>query len=702
MLMPRNLPLVNFFAFFFMALFPLVPQSLATEPLENAQERDWKQVYSTLRIGDPLSAESAWREGGPLTPWLLLKLASLHLDQKRNHDVIRLLETEKDWEKWRFWRNVLLAKAYAGLNLALKVETVLKDFPAEPDPSVNQTQSFYRMLYRDALLLKAEAAEKLGHDSKRLRGRIWGLFPDLEPPLTPTLSPKGRGEYSTEDHVTRLHVLHEKKKFDGVGDWITAEEIANSTLETPKKCLALAELGNSLRQNKKGPEALEAFSRVAALSCEGEPLVRALYWKPRLEEGMGRMDAAIASHRLFIEKFPNHQYTDDAHDSLRKIFLKTGKKVEASRAEERLLDMKGGDQRAKFLWGEAYTAYREKDFKRALTLLNRMVEGTAGENDFVPQALYWKGRCLEKITPAGEAASAEARQLYARLVAEFPFSFYAVLAAQKIGEKVDPRFPSMPSGSASSAVENGDGELVASVELLASLGHLREGANLLDYMTQLNPQEATPNRLRIARLWHLSGAHHESFRVASDALDAGLGGPVSWRDDPMMIFLYPVSFRTAIASTTEKTGLTQALLQAITREESHFRTDVVSSAGAVGLMQLMPATAQAVSRKNSIAGFNLPSLTDPETNILLGGLFLRQMIDRFDGNIPLAVMAYNAGPGNVQKWIKATGSKDFDEFVEEIPFSETRGYVKRVLRSAQIYSAILGETPRRPPKPPRK
>jgi soluble lytic murein transglycosylase len=125
------------------------------------------------------------------------------------------------------------------------------------------------------------------------------------------------------------------------------------------------------------------------------------------------------------------------------------------------------------------------------------------------------------------------------------------------------------------------------------------------------------------------------------------------------------------------------------REESGFRTDVVSIAGARGLLQLMPETAERLLRSSSgsSAGFTADDLFDPRTNIRLGAQYFSDLVRRFSGRISAAIGSYNAGPHVVVRWAPES-SRDDDEWVEEIPYEETRAYVKRVLRSAQAYRVL--------------
>ena len=123
----------------------------------------------------------------------------------------------------------------------------------------------------------------------------------------------------------------------------------------------------------------------------------------------------------------------------------------------------------------------------------------------------------------------------------------------------------------------------------------------------------------------------------------------------------------------------------IARSESLFMRDVRSSAGAIGLMQLMPATGRDVARDISLPYLGIATLTDPEANIQLGTSYLGKMAERFDGNPVLATAAYNAGPHRVDRWLPDSGSEDARIWIENIPFNETRKYVKRVLSAQAIF-----------------
>jgi soluble lytic murein transglycosylase len=153
---------------------------------------------------------------------------------------------------------------------------------------------------------------------------------------------------------------------------------------------------------------------------------------------------------------------------------------------------------------------------------------------------------------------------------------------------------------------------------------------------------------------------------------------------------YPTAFRAEIERFAPPAGVEPDLLQALMREESALDPRVVSAAGAVGLTQLMVPTAQEVARQLKLKRPTAQDLTDAPLNIRLGATYLGTLLRRFDGSAPLAVASYNVGGGAVRRWLRDRGTLPLDEFVEEIPVQETRGYVKRVLRSYAAYRLLYG------------
>lgn len=152
---------------------------------------------------------------------------------------------------------------------------------------------------------------------------------------------------------------------------------------------------------------------------------------------------------------------------------------------------------------------------------------------------------------------------------------------------------------------------------------------------------------------------------------------------------FPLAYRDAVQKAANETRLPAQLIYAVARQESAMWEEARSSAGAVGLMQLMPATARQTAKKK---GIKTEQLTNAEHNLRLGSHYLEELLERFSGNRILATAAYNAGPHRVKRWISPEGNAlPFDVWIETIPFSETRGYVQNVLTFSVIYSYRMGE-----------
>ena len=148
---------------------------------------------------------------------------------------------------------------------------------------------------------------------------------------------------------------------------------------------------------------------------------------------------------------------------------------------------------------------------------------------------------------------------------------------------------------------------------------------------------------------------------------------------------YPLPWQQQFESYSSAASISPTWAYGIARSESLFMRDVRSSAGAIGLMQLMPATGREVAKSISLPYSGIATLTDPEANIRLGTSYLGEMAERFGGNPVLATAAYNAGPHRVDRWLPESGSQDARIWIENIPFNETRKYVKRVLSAQAIF-----------------
>ena len=336
-------------------------------------------------------------------------------------------------------------------------------------------------------------------------------------------------------------------------------------------------------------------------------------------------------------------------------------------------DVDDVDAEAEFLAG--YIALRHRKdaafaFDHFAHMLARVTSAHAKS-----RAAFWGGRA------AAAAGKPELAAKWYAAGAEHMATFYGQLAAHQLGHDAPPPPVPEPSPDAAALARFNAAELVRAAQLFFAAGD-RDRARI--FLMAMADQAKTP--LDFAMLASLAESHgrvDQAIMVARRAINAGM---------PLMVHGYPVTALPA-GGVAER-----PLLLAIVRQESAFAPDAMSRAGARGLMQLMPGTAAGVARKLDLP-YSLDRLaTDGLYNVTLGRAYLERQIDDFGGSYALAIAAYNAGPARVRQWLREFGDprgRDITmvDWIEMIPFSETRSYVQRVMENLQIYRGQSGANP---------
>lgn len=285
-----------------------------------------------------------------------------------------------------------------------------------------------------------------------------------------------------------------------------------------------------------------------------------------------------------------------------------------------------------------------------------------------PQALYWKARTLEK-----ERKEQEALSTYESLARAFPRSYYCYLARKKAGSAQSPSISVELSAVKNDFVKENPGKDRA--EFLVELGIFEDA--ILEIKEMEKKAKTQEDLLYVSELYSKIDDFYSSIMIA-DKLNISQAVKLS----------YPVYLDGLVKEFSSEYGVDEFLVYSIIREESRFQKNAVSVSGAIGLMQLIPSTGKHTAEKVGINGYRADMLYIPNINIQLGTAYFKEVLEGFDGNVVFALASYNGGPNNVARWIAKLGNLDPDEFVEEIPYAETRNYVKKVLRSYGAYKAI--------------
>jgi soluble lytic murein transglycosylase-like protein len=197
----------------------------------------------------------------------------------------------------------------------------------------------------------------------------------------------------------------------------------------------------------------------------------------------------------------------------------------------------------------------------------------------------------------------------------------------------------------------------------------------------------------LSKVFYELGDYYHSIIIVLRKYEHYLEGPTPGVSDDLWQLAYPKGYWESIIAYSKKYKQDPYFIAAIIKEESQFRTDALSSAGARGLMQVMPATGEQAAKLNRISGFDREKLFDSDMAINIGTWYVSQLMKRFKKDPLLVAAAYNAGPEAVQGWIKKNGYRgERDQFVEQIPYTETRGYVKKVMRNYAEYKRIYTKT----------
>jgi soluble lytic murein transglycosylase len=311
----------------------------------------------------------------------------------------------------------------------------------------------------------------------------------------------------------------------------------------------------------------------------------------------------------------------------------------------------------------ARAALRAQQWNELIESVDAMSEAGRAE----PEWRYWKARALK-----AQARNAEANALLAPLSTEH--DFYGLLAAEELGEAI---------GVPGERYRPTEGDIQA----VAALAPIRRALAL--YRLNLRFEA---NR---EWLWAIGNFDDRQLIAAAEYArrnelwDRAINTAERTRSLHDFSLRYLAPYREQFRTYAAENGLDEAWLFGLVRQESRFVADARSSAGAMGLMQLMPATAKWVAAKLGLKGYRQAIVTDLDVNISLGTYYLRHVLDTLDNQPVLASAGYNAGPGRARAW-RSDAAMEGAIYSETIPFNETRDYVKKVMTNAAYYARMFG------------
>jgi soluble lytic murein transglycosylase len=458
---------------------------------------------------------------------------------------------------------------------------------------------------------------------------------------------------------------------------ILYKKLINNVTERELRLGYLAKLASLYVGTRQRQEAVPLLNLIAREFPDSSEAPKALYQIGQILWNRHENREALEYFKVLLEQYPTSPYIDRADYATGDIYESFGKKNEAIDFYNRVITQFPNSQvREDTMWRLAWIYYRAAEWQAAFGAFAALAS-QAKDGGFGTAALYWQARSAAK-TGDYEAA----KQLYLQIVKGGDESYYQSLAMrglQRLGVMVEET-----KISAAPAPAEPDPPLTPQISF--HLGRARELAAI------------SLNRMAVVELDEVARANSQSrirpilmreyFRNQAYGRSLALANQLPGSNGERNFYRFPLAFWKMVQQHADERGIDPYLILALIRQESLFDTRARSPAAALGLMQILPSTAKRIAKQIGMSSPSPETLLDPEVNLALGTQYLKDLLQRYSNNWFKAIAAYNAGESAVDRWEKEIVTDDIEEFVERIPYIETRGYVKLVMRNHRIYKKL--------------
>lgn len=493
--------------------------------------------------------------------------------------------------------------------------------------------------------------------------------------------PKG----SFEQYHARAQALLKSKHYSQA-----ASELSALVEQAPPALLQPVELefATALYHERKRDDAERLFETVSRSAADAESRAQALYFLAEIardKEDRDRNAELIAQLRVVA---PQSSWLQQALLSTGNMYLLKRDYEKAGLSYSEIYDRERNGRFSPYAhWKAAWITYRMGKKDDAKRLFEEQLAFYPASNE-APAALYWRGRLAE-----GDGDQPLARAYYQKLSENYRYYYYANLGRDrltKLGltnvgdppllEKLPPPAPLPRTWDAPE-----DNLRVKKAQLLAN-------AALYDFAEKELQAAATgsPSWLAAAeaQLYADSGSYNRTIETLKRAVPGYFSADLNQLPHPIWQGLFPRPYWEELKKNALLNQLDPYLLASLIRQESEFNPSAVSSANAMGLMQLLPHVGKGMAKQEKIQHFSSDELLVANINIQLGTRYFKQMVDHYHGQVEYALAAYNAGENRVDDWRSSGDYKDIEEFVESIPFTQTREYVQAIMRNAVLYRLL--------------
>ena len=546
------------------------------------------------------------------------------------------------------------------------LELVLGRAYSAAGQAVKAAQTLRRIYY--AMPLAAEAAE-------------------AELLLKPLAGVPGVPPVTFQEQKTRAGLLAQARRH---GDAIVEYRALVKQAPAEESAAMQVALAAALHQGGRRYETQQALASLPPMT--GEPDAQRQYLLLEMERpDTARVEQTLSSLR---GSYPHSTWLEEALYSTANLYLlRPDYEHAAALYGEIAQRFPEGKYAAYAHWKTAWLKFRLGKGDEAKRMFEQQVELYPTSNQVVP-SLYWRGRIAEE-----EHDYARARAYYQKIQDRFRHYYYADLARTRLrtlpasADPVsDPWLDHIPALRPLAGLPQSElpaDNLRAQKSLLLENGALYDLA--LRELQAANSSGDAPWALaQIAHLYQEQDRYDRALQTLKRAVPGYFGLEIEQMPRPVWEALFPRPWWSAVKKYAVENRLDPYLVAALIRQESEFNPAAVSRADAIGLMQLLPVTGRRMAHELKVRRYSVGMLVEPGVNVQLGTRYFAQLVQKFDGNLEAALAAYNAGADRVQEWRSSGNFREPAEFVESIPFTETREYVQAILRNAGIYHRLYG------------
>ncbi len=571
----------------------------------------------------------------------------------------------------------------------------------DPDSAIKELRALADTGDADAVYVTAQAMESKARNDEavRLYRRIY-----YELPATAAAErAKGRlaalgaavenNPVSFETERARITALYDAKQY-----WSAARAFDDLVVKFPeagRDDLIQLQHGISLLNSKQPAQAVAPLARVSSRNADAH--AQALFYQAEALRKSNRASESSTIVDRLVSQYPKTRWAEQSLYDLASFYDKQSSGLAATRFRQLLAAYPKSQYAPEASYKLGYQAYRSKNYAEAARLLEQhLASYRSPDTKFIGEAGFWAGKSEEML---GNRARALA--LYDLVVERYRYGYHGYLSKLRADRlrSSDSSLKPEPQKSGwdiermrrnalyvENIEETADGSEAGRIARADDLEII--GVDDL-FLKEINTAiEGAPNsprlNLRLAQFYSRRGENFQATLI----LRRGYPDIYSYKDSDVPreawdIFFPMVHWQT-IKQEAQRHGIDPHIAAGLIRQESVFNPKAISRVGARGLMQLMPATGQLVAKQQGAGRITTADLYNPTLNIKLGMSYLAQMLGQF-GRIEYAAAGYNAGPGRAKQWKAERGHLDIEDWIESIPFTETRGYVQGVLRYAANY-----------------